>query len=176
MLVALVILPAVVTAGQNDPRLAPLFDKLKQAGSAAEAQIVERQIMRIWTEAGDPAADSLMRLGLTAETEGNLPGALLLFDAVTIRKPDFAEGWNRRATVLFMMGALDKSAEDVARVLELEPRHFGALSGLGSIEMQRGRVDAAIAAFEQALRIDPFMPSVKAHLDELRRKRARGNI
>ena len=178
-LAALLMLPAGTfgaRAGQDDARLDPLFARLKEANSPGEANAIERQIMSIWVEAGDRAADSLMRLGLTAEEGGDLPGALSLFDAVTLRKPDFAEGWNRRATILYMMGALDKSADDVARVLELEPRHFGALAGLGAIEAQRGRDSAAIAAFEQALRIDPQMPSVKTQLEELKKKRGRSNI
>ncbi len=163
-------------AAQDDPRLNDLFEKLKATSSPAEAKIIELSIWQIWTESGDPATDSLMQLGLTAMQARDLGGALSLFDAVTARSPDFAEGWNKRATVFYMMGANERSAEDVARVLALEPRHFGALSGLGLIDMQMNREDAAIAAFEQALRLNPNMPEVKAHLDELKKKRSKGAI
>jgi Tfp pilus assembly protein PilF len=171
---AVMTVPAV--AAQNDPRLNDLFEKLKNTSNPAEAKIIELSIWQIWTESGDAATDSLMQLGLTAMQTRDLGGALSLFDAVTARSPDFAEGWNKRATVFFMMGATERSAEDVARVLSLEPRHFGALSGLGLIDMQMHRDDAAIAAFEQALRVNPNMPEVKAHLDELRKKRSKGAI
>jgi tetratricopeptide (TPR) repeat protein len=163
-------------AGQKDPRLDRLFDTLRATAEPAEAQAVEVQIWRIWGEAGDAATDTLMQLGTAAMQSGDLAGALSLFDAVTARKPDFAEGWNKRATVLFLMGAMEKSAEDVARVLALEPRHFGALSGLGLINTRLDRADAAIAAFEQALKVNPHMPGAKANLDALRKKRGKGAI
>lgn len=166
--------PAVAT--QQDQRLPALFDKLKGAANPAEAQFLEQMIWRIWTEAGDAATDTLMQLGLGAMQTGDLGGALSLFDAVTARAPNFAEGWNKRATVFFMMGAMEKSAEDVARVLALEPRHFGALSGLGLINTHLKREDAAIAAFEQALKVNPHMPAVKTNLEELRKRRTKGAI
>ncbi len=163
-------------AAQNDPRLDGLFEKLKSTSSPAEAKIVELSIWQIWSESGDPATDSLMQLGVAAMQSRDLKGALSLFDAVTARSPDFAEGWNKRATVLYMLGAADKAAEDVARVLSLEPRHFGALAGLGLIDLQLNRDDAAIAAFEQALKLNPNMPDAKAHLDILLKKRSKGAI
>ncbi len=101
---------------------------------------------------------------------GNLPGALQLFDAVTAERPDFAEGWNKRATVLYMMGALDASAKDVDKVLELEPRHFGALSGLGLINASKDKDDAAIEAFQRALEINPHMPGAKQNIDMLKKR------
>jgi len=164
------------TAAQSDPRLDGLFEKLRTTANPSEAKIVELSIWQIWTESGDPATDSLMQLGLAAMETRDLTGALSLFDAVTARSPDFAEGWNKRATILYMMGAADKAAEDVARVLSLEPRHFGALAGLGLIDIQLNRDDAAIAAFEQALKINPNMPEAKAHLDALLKKRSKGAI
>lgn len=172
----LLLLPAGLAAGQKDMRLGPLFERLKGVSSPGEAQVVEMLIWQIWTEAGDPATDSLMQLGLAAMQNGDLPGALSLFDAVTSRAPEFAEGWNKRATVFYMMGAYDRSAEDVARVLALEPRHFGALSGLGLINLQREREDAAIAAFEQALKVNPHMPGVRENLEQLRKKRSKSEI
>jgi len=163
-------------AAQNDPRLEGLFEKLRTTPNPSEAKIVEMSIWQIWSESGDPATDSLMQLGLTAMQARDLPGALSLFDAVTARSPDFAEGWNKRATILYMIGAADKAADDVARVLALEPRHFGALAGLGLIDIQLNRDDAAIAAFEQALKLNPNMPEAKAHLDALLKRRSKGAI
>src|SRR5882672_4607990 len=106
-------------ARQDDPRLNDLFAKLQATSSDAEAEVAEKLIWQIWAEAGDSATDSLMQLGMAAMQSGDLPGALSLFDAVTARDRGFAEGWNKRATVFFLMGAMEKSAEDVARVLAL---------------------------------------------------------
>lgn len=168
--------PVAAGAAQDDPRLNNLFEKLKATANPAEARIVELAIWQIWSESGDPATDSLMDLGVTAMETHDLAGALGLFDAITERSPDFAEGWNKRATVLYMMGAPDRAAEDVARVLSLEPRHFGALSGLGLIDMDLHRDNEAIAAFQQALKLNPNMPDTKAHLDALMKKRNKGAI
>ena len=110
---------------QGDPRLDKLFERLKAARDAEEAQPIEVDIWRGWIAAGGPAAESLVFLGIVSMQRGDLVGALGLFDAVTVQNPDYAEGWNKRATVLFLMGALDASAADCAKVLALEPRHFG---------------------------------------------------
>jgi tetratricopeptide (TPR) repeat protein len=168
--------PLAVHADQKDPRLVPLFDQLKEAAEPAQAQVVETMIWQIWTEANDPATGSLMQLGLAALQSGNLPGALELFDAVTVGKPDFAEGWNKRATVLYMLGAYEKSAEDVERVLDLEPRHFGALSGLGLINLALDRPEQALDSFEKALKLHPNQPAVKQRVDVLKRKKRDGAI
>jgi tetratricopeptide (TPR) repeat protein len=163
-------------ADQKDPRLDPLFEQLQGTTSPPEAQAVEAQIWMIWMEAKDGPTDTLMQLGLAAMQSGNLPGALELFDAITAQKPDFAEGWNKRATVLYMLGAYERSAQDVAKVLELEPRHFGALAGLGLIDMELDKTDAAIDAFERALKLNPQMPAIKQRLEMLKRKKRDGAI
>jgi tetratricopeptide (TPR) repeat protein len=163
-------------ADQKDPRLDPLFAQLQGAASLPEAQAIEAQIWMIWTEAKDGPTDTLMHLGLGAMQAGNLAGALELFDAVTVQKPEFAEGWNKRATVLYMLGAYERSAEDVAKVLALEPRHFGALAGLGLIDMELDKADAAIDAFEQALKMHPQLPGVKQRLELLKKKKRDGAI
>jgi tetratricopeptide (TPR) repeat protein len=167
---------APAAADQKDPRLDPLFQQLQATASLQEAQSVEAQIWMIWMDAKDGATDTLMQLGLAAMQAGNLAGALELFDAVTVQKPDFAEGWNKRATVLYMLGAYERSAEDVAKVLALEPRHFGALAGLGLIDMELDKPDEAIDAFERALKVHPQLPGVKQRLEILRRKKRDGAI
>ncbi len=176
LVAVLVLCSGHATAAQDDPRLNNLFEKLRTTNNPAEARIVELAIWQIWSRSGDPATDSLMELGVTAMESRDLAGALGLFDAITQRSPDFAEGWNKRATVLYMMGAPERAAEDVARVLSLEPRHFGALSGLGLIDMDLHRDGDAIAAFQQALKVNPNMPDAKAHLEELLKKRNKGAI
>ncbi|MGE0725130.1 MAG: tetratricopeptide repeat protein [Alphaproteobacteria bacterium] len=110
------------------------------------------------------------RRGLAAMESGRLEDALALFDDVVAKAPDFAEGWNKRATVLYLLGRLRESAVDVARTLDLEPRHFGALAGLGLIRRTEGRDAEALAAFEQGLKVNPHMPNIEAQARELRRK------
>jgi tetratricopeptide (TPR) repeat protein len=177
LLAALLLWGAVpVAADQKDPRLDPLFQQLQGSANVPEAQLLEAQIWLIWTEAKDGPTDTLMQLGLAAMQGGNLAGALELFDAITVQKPDFAEGWNKRATVLYMLGAFERSAEDVDKVLALEPRHFGALAGLGLINAELDKTDAAIDAFERALKVHPHLPGVKQRLDMLKKKKRDGAI
>lgn len=176
LLAAGLALAAAMPGQAADPGLDALFAKLQAARSPAEAQPFEAQIWQAWMLSGGPGATSLMQLGVGAMAQGNLPAALGVFDAIVKQNPGFAEGWNKRATVLFMMGALDAAADDVAKVLDLEPRHFGALSGLGLIRAQQDRVDDAIAAFERALAVHPQMEQVKTNVAALRRKRRDGAI
>ncbi len=173
---ALVLAAASVPARAAGASLDALFERLAAAPDAGEARRIEAGIWAGWIEQGGPAAGSLMQLGTAAMAAGNLPAALGLFDAVTRQNPGYAEGWNKRATVFFMLGALDRSAEDCDKVLSLEPRHFGALSGLGMIRERQDRVDEAIAAFEKALAIHPHLEGARQKLEELRRKKRDGAI
>lgn len=168
-------LPAA--AGQNDPRLDPLFERLKTAANANESRAIEAQIWQIWTKADDSATDSLMRLALDALQAKNLRGAFVLLDAITTQSPTFAEGWNQRATVLYSMGALDEAATAALKTIELEPRHFGALSGLGLIRMAKGQDAEALKAFEDALKLAPQLGGgIRANVDALRKKIAKSAI
>ena len=167
VLVLLAALPA--RADQTDSRLPALFERLRGADPASAANLRE-QIWEIWFAANEAEVDQLMEMGELAMGSGQLPMAVAMFDAVIERRPDFAEGWNRRATAFYRLGALDRSEADVAHVLQLEPRHFGALSGLGLINTARERYDAAIAAYERALAVDPNLPGARINLDTLRRR------
>jgi len=160
--------PAI--ADQRDARLDPLFSALTEADNRQTASLLEDQIWRIWLEGpGDQIIDFLIRDGMEAMADGRIADALEAFDTVTRKAPDFAEGWNKRATVFYMLGDLDRSVSDIQRTLELEPRHFGALSGLGLIGLARGDKAAALAAFDRALAIHPHLPS-KERIEALRRE------
>ena len=80
-----------------------------------------------------------------------------MLDDIVARAPDWAEGWNKRATVLYLMGEYDRSLTDIDRVLALEPRHFGALAGMGLIRIEKGETREALAAFRRALAVNPFL-------------------
>lgn len=159
-------------AAQNDPRLARLFVALKAAQSPGWARALETQIGHIWDETSDAETQLLMEKGLTLMAEDEDEAALKAFDAMVEHAPDFAEGWNKRATVEFLLGDYTASMADIAHTLKLEPRHFGALAGLGQVELALGNRTAALDAFNQALAIDPYLGDVAEMAEELKKELA----
>ena len=111
--------------------------------------------------------DLLLRRGNEALKAEDYATALEHFTALTDHAPDFAEGWNRRATVHFMMENYAKSMVDIEHTLELEPRHFGALSGMAQILKNRGRKELALHAYERVLEIYPMMRSAQSEVATL---------
>lgn len=169
----LVLMPLLgARADQNDPRLTDLFARLAQEGDPREARAAEALVWRIWIEQDDDDVRLLMEQGILHLSRDEHMPALAAFDAVVQRAPGFAEGWNKRATVLFLMGDFDASVADIERTLALEKRHFGALSGLGQIYLALGRKAAALKAFEAALAIDANLASVRAVVEALRKELA----
>ncbi len=160
-------LPAA--ADQTDQRLDQLFARLGQP-ETADALRVEATIWQIWWITRTEEAIRPFHRGMDALGEGRVADALALFDDVVAKAPDFAEGWNKRATALFLLGRNDESAADIARTLALEPRHFGAWAGLGLIRLARGQEAEALAAFERGLAVNPHMPNIAAVARELRSK------
>lgn len=154
-------------AGQDDPRLDPLFATLASAGSAAEAAGAERAIWALWLEVADPEAAKLLAAGVRAMERGAGGEALHAFDALVARAPDFAEGWNRRATLHYLLGNHEASVADIRHTLALEPRHFGALSGLALIREAQGRAFEALEALEKVQALHPRMPHLKQRVDAL---------
>jgi tetratricopeptide (TPR) repeat protein len=157
-------------ADQRDPRLDGLFDRLRETRSPLEAQVVEQQIWRLWLESDDAALDRLMAHGVAAMREQDYAAALRVFDRMVVQAPDFAEGWNKRATVHYLMGDWRASVVDIQRTLELEPRHFGALFGLGLIYDALEQPEAALRSFEATLRVNPHSQSTLQRVRELRRQ------
>lgn len=162
-----------VAAGQDDARLEPLFDRLKQADEG-EAQIVEGLIWSIWHayDGGDTSVPSLMRRGQAAMARQDFAAAETYYSQAIDKDPDFAEAWNRRATVRYLRDDYQGSVADISQTLAREPRHFGALSGLGLIYTQLDALEPAIAAFEAALEIHPTMPGARANVESLRERLA----
>ncbi|MDA0239400.1 MAG: tetratricopeptide repeat protein [Proteobacteria bacterium] len=156
-------------AGQDDKRLDGLFRLLQSVKTETEARGIEAAIWQLWIENKDQLVAGAMERGTVSMQRGELNEALESFDAVTRAAPDFAEGWNKRATVLYLMRDFDGSVRDIARTLKLEPRHFGALSGLGLINAAIGRTDAAIKAYEKALAIHPHQSNLRRTVKRLRR-------
>jgi tetratricopeptide (TPR) repeat protein len=155
---------ADAAADQTDHRLPALFDQLQQAKSSGEAATIENVIWAIWTESGNKELDRLMMEGSAAMAIRDYATAMSDFDEITNRAPQFAEGWNKRATLLYLLGDLQSSLDDIGRVLKLEPRHFGALAGLGLVNLGLDREEAARDAFRNVLKIDPMNAAAKANL------------
>lgn len=159
---------APVMADQTDPRLEPLFEKLGDAADPQTAVPIESQIWSIWSETGDTEDARLYASGVAAMERRAFPEAVDAFSTLVARSPDFAEAWNKRATVYYAIGDYDASVADIRRVLTLEPRHFGALSGLGLIYVAIGEPSAAVRSFEAALQISPQLAGARAHVDMLK--------
>ncbi len=155
-------------AGQDDPRLEGLFIALKAAENRQAAQSIEFEIWQIWTVSGTPAVDRDMAEGIHAMNSGMGQTALAAFSRVVAALPDFAEGWNRRATLNYLLGRYQESIHDIEKTLELEPRHFGAWSGLGLVNLKLGHEHDALDAFEAALAIHPNLAGAKRMAHELR--------
>ncbi len=157
-------------ANQKDPRLDGLFERLQEAQTASDAHDIEQTIWRIWTNSGNMEIDTLMAEGIVAMAREKFDRARNVFDEITRRAPEFAEGWNKRATLNYLTGNFKASVADVEKTLTLEPRHFGALSGLGLISLAIGEEERALEAFEAALSIHPRMTGANIHIRELREK------
>jgi tetratricopeptide (TPR) repeat protein len=170
-LAAVVVLGVVIVghADQTDGRLDSLFAELMVAPSGEVAAPIERQIWAIWGEIDDPSAAALLASGTIALSERELGTAIRHFTALIELAPGFAEGWNKRATAHYLAGDYQRSLEDIARTLELEPRHFGALSGRGQVYVELGDARSALAAFDAALEVDPFLAGANTSAAALRK-------
>jgi len=157
-------------ADQQDLRLEGLFARLQATSSRVEAQAAQQQIWQIWIESDDGMANRLMQGGIEAMAARQNALALQFFDRLVERAPDFAEGWNKRATVHYLMDDYAASVLDIERTLELEPRHFGALSGLGMIYDAIGEPAAALRSFEAAAAINPHLDGTRQRIEALRRE------
>jgi tetratricopeptide (TPR) repeat protein len=157
-------------ADQNDPRLEALFQELRVVTGYLKARTLEQQIWTIWTASNNPEVNRLMDEGVGALATQDYKAALTDFSKVIDLAPDFAEGWNKRATVLYLVGDYEGSLADVDQTLALEPRHFGALSGLGLIRAAQERDEEAIDAFEKALAVNPHMPGVISNIEHLKQR------
>ncbi|TQV81661.1 tetratricopeptide repeat protein [Denitrobaculum tricleocarpae] len=157
-------------ADQRDSRLDDLFDKLKNVESISDAKGVEFVIWNIWVQSGDNAIDLLMRDGVDSMGRQDYKRALRSFDQIVTIAPDFAEGWNKRATLYYLMGQYEQSLADIEKTLALEPRHFGALAGRGLIYIELEDDAQALEAFEDALVINPFLPAARHNAEVLRQR------
>jgi len=144
-----------------------LFGQLRQADDEKSVQLLENAIQALWLRSGSPTADLLMKQAGDAMGEQQYGAALVIMDTVVEQHPDFAEGWNRRATLHFLRGDFTSSLRDIDQVLSLEPRHYGALSGQGAIFKQRGDGRKALRALRRARTVNPKLKNVNERIREL---------
>lgn len=157
-------------ADQTDARLAPLFEQLAASNNPHDAFVTEMTIWHIWGESGQEDVDELMALGTQAMAEQRLDEAIAIFDRIVDMLPRFAEGWNKRATAYYLRQDYVASVQDIERTLALEPRHFGAISGMGLIFLEKGDETGALEAFEAVLAIHPMSAGARRRVEELRKR------
>ena len=161
------VLPGKTLAEKRSARLDELFFALKRERNEAKATRIAEQIQAQWQNSGSATVDLMMQWAALAMTEKKYAVALDFLDQVTVMKPDFAEGWNRRATVNFLMNDYGRSMADIQKTLSLEPRHFGALAGLAAILKDTGNKEGALHAFEQVLAVYPMMREAQKQAGQL---------
>lgn len=149
------------------PTLDDLFHDLKRSGNEAAAARIAERIQREWTSSGSRSIDLLMQWAAVAMQARKFDTALDFLDQVVTLSPDYVEGWNRRATVHFMMDNYALSMSDIDRTLRLEPRHFGALAGMAQILQRSGRKEPALKAYERVLDVYPMMRNAQEQVGTL---------
>ena len=167
---------AIVWIAQHGaaPDAAPLYERLRDDNPAVRAY-AEQALWLVWSRSGDAQVDRLMARGAEELQSGRHHEAIATFSEVIRRAPAFAEGWNKRATVLYLAGEHRRSLADCDEVLKRNPRHFGALSGAGLNHLELGEAGAALAWFRRALEVNPNLIAVQAQirrLEELLRGRS----
>jgi len=159
------VLCAGVAFGQS-ARLDGLFDRLKTAEPQAAARI-EQEIWTEWSKSGSAAMDLLLERGRQAMAAGQFGLAVEHLTALVDHAPDFAEGWNARATAFYQMGQIGPSLADIRRTLQLNPRHFGALSGFAMILEELDRPEQALEVQKAVQAIHPHAAGVSEAIDRL---------
>ena len=152
---------AAPVATTRQARLDQLFTELKRERNEKAAERIAQRIWGEWAESGSASIDLMMQWSQKATEDQKYDVALDFLDQVVTLQPTYAEGWNRRATVHFLMKNYGKSMSDIDHTLQLEPRHFGALSGLAQIMALTGHKQSALEAWQKVLAIYPMMRSAQ---------------
>ena len=155
-------------ADDRNSELNRLFNELKIKDQSSSFKI-EQKIWKIWsTHPNNDELTSMLSVGSDFVNNNQYPKAVEIFTKVIELDPSWAEAWNKRATVLYMMGEFEKSQNDIDEVLKLEKRHFGALAGQGLVNIKLENYEKAIMSYEEAMKIYPSMNSPKIMIKELK--------
>lgn len=147
---------------------APALVRALRDPDAQVRRLAEAALWAVWSRSGDDAIDDVLEIGVGQMRGGQLEASVETFSEIIRRRPDFAEGWNKRATAYYLLGEWRRSAADCDEVLRRNPQHFGALSGYGMIWLQLDEPARALERFEQALAVNPNLESVQTTADALR--------
>lgn len=148
---------------------APLLVKALRDPDPTVRALAEQSLWQVWSRSGDPAVDNLFEIGLEQMNQRDAVGAIRTFTEIIQKKPEFGEGWNKRATLYYIIGEYDKSLADCEEVLRRNPVHFGVLSGFGMIYLKLGKPEKALDYFQRALQVNPNLRQVEFAAEELRR-------
>ena len=140
---------------------APVLKERLTDDSPLVRTVAEQGLWELWSRSGDDAVDALLARGVAEMRAGDLDASIATFSAVIERKPDFAEGWNKRATARFLAGDFRRSLADCDEVMKRNPLHFGALAGYGQIYFQLEQYEKAIEYWRRALDVNPNMTGVE---------------
>lgn len=154
-------------AESHQQKLDRLFAELKREGNPKAAERIARRIQHEWSQSGSASVDLMMQWAQKAAASQKYDVALDFLDQVVTLQPGFAEGWNRRATVHYAMKNYAKSMADIDRTLKLEPRHYGAISGLARIMSDTGRKEPALGAWQRVLDVYPALRAAQDQLGTL---------
>jgi Flp pilus assembly protein TadD len=165
---AMLVFGATAQNSGSQALLDTLFQKLQEATDPVSAQTLEQAIWEQWTLLPDPTQRALMIRGMNEMQNREFRHAVETFSKLIEIAPDLPEGWNKRATVHWLLGDFPASIKDICETLKREPRHFGALSGLGMIRAEMGENGRAVAAFEMAKKANPHIGGIDAEIARLR--------
>jgi len=155
-------------AGQGSLRLDALFQALRTTSDEAYAESVEEHIWDFWLEHPNSEMIRVMREGVLSLNADDYAAALDAFDKVIAMDANYAEAWNKRATVYYMLGDYRAAVDDLHHALVLEPRHFGSLTGLGLVYLALNQPQPALRAFDAALALNPHLDKVRQQVDAIR--------
>lgn len=159
---------AAALAQVGEPDDAPALVRALRDADTQVRRLAERALWAVWSRSGDATIDHILEIGVAQMREGQIEASVETFSDIIRRRPDFAEGWNKRATAYYLLGDWRRSAADCDEVLKRNPQHFGALSGYGMIWLQLDQPTRALARFEEALAVNPNLDSVQETIDALR--------
>jgi tetratricopeptide (TPR) repeat protein len=159
---------AAALAQIGEPDDAPVLVRALRDADTQVRRLAERALWAVWSRSGDATIDHILEIGVAQMREGQIEASVETFSDIIRRRPDFAEGWNKRATAYYLLGDWRRSAADCDEVLKRNPQHFGALSGYGMIWLQLDQPTRALARFEEALAVNPNLDSVHETIDALR--------
>ena len=164
-LAAVASLGAIGTMADADRLVSHLHD-----ANAQVRQLTGTALWQIWSRSGNKDIDTLYQQGVTQMEASKLREAVVTFTTIIARRPAFAEAWNKRATLYYMLGELDLSLKDCEQVIKRNPNHYGALSGYAQIYLQKGDLEQAMTYLERAIKVNPNLQDISEAIEQLQQK------